>query len=78
MSHDEIIMTIKLSNVLATLDTNFLDSFTNKYQCLNLLNVTILIFVFHFSASGAGQGSIDHRIEQAMVSKGLNGSRQVE
>lgn len=34
-----------------------------------LLNVTILIVVLYFSASGAGQGSIDHRIEQAMVSK---------
>ena len=28
--------------------------------------------VFCFSASGAGQGSIDHRIEQAMVSCSLS------
>ena len=29
---------------------------------------TILLIFFYFSASGSGQGSIDHRIEQAMVS----------
>ena len=29
---------------------------------------TIIDIPFYFSASGAGQGSIDNRIEQAMVS----------